>query len=138
MKIYQIHYSTSKHKQKLRLAADIPQSLGITDLSRAYHLRSSVLLLFFSFCDENISDTLFRIQTYSEAEIGSWYSSFHRDLRIFSRIRHFFILLMVFGFIFFFVLFERIQYSEQTGIKKMMISIILLLINNCPTAVIEL
>jgi hypothetical protein len=31
MKIYQIHYSESKHIQKLRLAADTPQSFGITD-----------------------------------------------------------------------------------------------------------
>jgi ribosome maturation factor RimP len=52
MKIYQIHYSTSKHKQKLRLAADTPQSLEITDFSRTYHLRTSVLFLFFSFWDE--------------------------------------------------------------------------------------
>jgi hypothetical protein len=58
MKMYQIHYSASKHIQKLRLAADTPQSLGITDLSRAHHLRSSVLFLFFCFWDENISDTL--------------------------------------------------------------------------------
>jgi hypothetical protein len=57
MKIYQIHYSTSKHKQKLRLAADTPHSLGITELSRAHHLRSSVLFLFFLFWDESISDT---------------------------------------------------------------------------------
>jgi hypothetical protein len=31
MKIYQIHYSASKHKQKLRLTADTPQSLGFTE-----------------------------------------------------------------------------------------------------------
>jgi hypothetical protein len=63
MKIYQIHYSESKNIQKLRLAADTPQSLGITVPSRAYNLRSSVFLLFFSFWNENISDTLFNIQT---------------------------------------------------------------------------
>jgi hypothetical protein len=63
VKTYQIHYSTSKHIQNLRLAADTPQSFGITDFSRAYHLRSSILFLIFCFWDENISDTLFSIQT---------------------------------------------------------------------------
>jgi hypothetical protein len=71
MNLYQIHFLASKHKQKLKLAADTPQSLEITELSGAHHLRSSVLFLFFSFWDENISDTLFSIQSYSEAEIGS-------------------------------------------------------------------
>jgi hypothetical protein len=58
MKIYQIHYSASKHKQTLRLAADTPQYLGITDLCRTYDLGSSVHFLSSSFRDENISDTL--------------------------------------------------------------------------------
>jgi hypothetical protein len=49
MKIYQIHYSASEHIHKLRLAAGTPQSWGITDISRTYHLRSSVLFLIFSF-----------------------------------------------------------------------------------------
>jgi hypothetical protein len=62
MKIYQIHYSAFKNEQKLRLAADTPQSMRITDLSGAYRLRSSFLFLYFSFWDENISDTLFSIQ----------------------------------------------------------------------------
>jgi hypothetical protein len=57
MKIYQKHYSASKHVQKLRLAADNPQSLEITELSRAHHLRSSVLFLFFLFYDGNISES---------------------------------------------------------------------------------
>jgi hypothetical protein len=47
-------YSTSKPIQKLRLAAETPQYLGITDLCRTYHLRSSVLFSFFCFWDENI------------------------------------------------------------------------------------
>jgi hypothetical protein len=46
MKTYQIHYWASKPKQKLRLAADIPQSLDITDLSHAHLLRSLVLFFF--------------------------------------------------------------------------------------------
>jgi hypothetical protein len=49
MKIYQIHYSVSEQIQKLRLAAGTPQSWAITDISRAYHLRSSVLFLILSF-----------------------------------------------------------------------------------------
>jgi hypothetical protein len=71
MNLYQIHFSASKHKQKLRLAANTPQSLEITELSGAHYLRSLVLFLSFSFWDKNISDTLFSIQSYSEAEIGS-------------------------------------------------------------------
>jgi hypothetical protein len=39
-KIYQI-YSASKHKQKVELAADTPQSLGIKELSRTHHRTSS-------------------------------------------------------------------------------------------------
>jgi hypothetical protein len=54
MKIYQIHYSLSKHKQELRLAAYAFQPLEITELSRAYLLRSLVLFLIFSFWDENM------------------------------------------------------------------------------------
>jgi hypothetical protein len=61
MKKYQIHYSASKHFQKLRLPAGTPQSLGITDLYRAHHLRSPVLVLFLCFWDDNISDTLLSI-----------------------------------------------------------------------------
>jgi hypothetical protein len=49
MKIYEIHYSVSEHIQKLRLAAGTPQSWGITDISRAYYLESSVLFLSLSF-----------------------------------------------------------------------------------------
>jgi nitric oxide reductase large subunit len=49
MKIYQINYSATKRIQKMRLAAETPQSWEITDISRAYHLRSSVLFLILSF-----------------------------------------------------------------------------------------
>jgi hypothetical protein len=38
-----------------------PQSLEIIELFRAHLLRSSILFLFVSFWDENISDTLFSI-----------------------------------------------------------------------------
>jgi hypothetical protein len=71
VKINQIQYSASQHIQKLRLAADTPQFLEITELSRAHHLRSLVLFLLFTFRGENKSDTIFSIPTYSEAEIGS-------------------------------------------------------------------
>jgi hypothetical protein len=47
MKIYQINYSATKRIQKMRLAAETPWE--ITDISRAYHLRSSVLFLILSF-----------------------------------------------------------------------------------------
>jgi hypothetical protein len=59
MKIYLKHYSASEHKYNLRLAANSPQFLEITDLSLAYHPKSSILFLFYSFWDENISKTLF-------------------------------------------------------------------------------
>jgi uncharacterized membrane protein YhdT len=49
MKIYQIHYSATEQIQKLRLAAGTPQSWGITDISRAYHLGRSVLFLILLF-----------------------------------------------------------------------------------------
>jgi hypothetical protein len=85
MTIYWIHYSASKYILKLRLATGTPQFLGITGFSCAHHLRSSVLFLFFWFWNENKSETLLSIQTYSEAEIGSWDSSIFRDYRLFSR-----------------------------------------------------
>jgi hypothetical protein len=56
MKIYQIHYSASKLIQKLRLATETPQYLGITDLCRAYHFRISLPFSIFCFWDENKSD----------------------------------------------------------------------------------
>jgi hypothetical protein len=40
-----------------RIKADNPQSFEITDLSRAYHLRNSVLFVSFAFWDKNIPDT---------------------------------------------------------------------------------
>jgi hypothetical protein len=53
------------------LAADTPQSLEITELSHAHHLRISILFSFFSFWDENTSGTLVSIKTLLEAEIGT-------------------------------------------------------------------
>jgi hypothetical protein len=44
-----------------RIAADTPKALEITELSRAHHLRSSIIFLFFSFRSENIAGNLFNI-----------------------------------------------------------------------------
>jgi hypothetical protein len=74
MKIYQMHYSASKHIQKLRLAADTPQSIEIIDLSHTYHLKSLVIFLFFSFSCENIPGILLL-----EADICSWCSSIFKN-----------------------------------------------------------
>jgi hypothetical protein len=60
MKIYEIHYSASNHIQKLRLAADTPQFLEITELSGTHHLRSSI---FFSF--------VFRMKMYEIHQLAS-------------------------------------------------------------------
>jgi hypothetical protein len=95
MKLYKIHYAASKHTQKVRLAADTPQSLEITDFFRAYHLRSSVFSVLFSFWDENISDTLCKASkltqkvrlaadTPQSLEITDFFRAYHLRSSVFS------------------------------------------------------
>jgi hypothetical protein len=56
----------SKHRQKVELAADTPQSLGIKELSHTHHRRSSFFNSFV-FGMKKISD------------IGSWWSSIFKN-----------------------------------------------------------
>jgi hypothetical protein len=53
------------------LAAVTPQFLELTELSCATHLRSSIIFLFFSSWEENISGTLLSNLKYLKTELGS-------------------------------------------------------------------